>query len=105
MVVHGWQFLTWNLWVAIGIVIYLAFIAAAIIAWRKRPRRPARDRHTAEPDRRPAGASGRGAARGGSLVVPVCPARTTGPKAPADAAWPPGSGDPRHRQRAGRYGH
>ncbi len=41
MVVHGWQLLTWNLWVAIGIVIYLALIAAAVLAWRKRPRRPA----------------------------------------------------------------
>ncbi len=39
MVVHGWQLLTWNLWVAVGIVIYLALIAAAIVAWRKRPRR------------------------------------------------------------------
>jgi hypothetical protein len=39
MVVHGWQLLTWNLWVAVGVVIYLALIAAAIVAWRKRPRR------------------------------------------------------------------
>jgi alpha-1,2-mannosyltransferase len=39
MVVHGWQLLTWNLWVAVGIVVYLALIAAAIVAWRKRPRR------------------------------------------------------------------
>jgi alpha-1,2-mannosyltransferase len=39
MVVHGWQLLTWNLWVVIGLVIYLAFVAEAIIAWRKRPRR------------------------------------------------------------------
>jgi alpha-1,2-mannosyltransferase len=38
-VVHGWQVLTWNLWVAIGIVVYLALVAAAIVAWRKRPRR------------------------------------------------------------------
>ena len=40
MVVHGWQLLTWNLWVAIGIVIYLALITAAVLAWRKRPRLP-----------------------------------------------------------------
>jgi alpha-1,2-mannosyltransferase len=39
MVVRGWQLLTWNLWVAVGVVIYLALIAAAIVAWRKRPRR------------------------------------------------------------------
>jgi hypothetical protein len=39
MVVHGWQLLTWNLWVVVGLVIYLAFVAEAIIAWRKRPRR------------------------------------------------------------------
>ncbi|HEX5188165.1 MAG TPA: glycosyltransferase 87 family protein [Streptosporangiaceae bacterium] len=37
--VHGWQVLTWNLWVAIGMVIYLALVAAAIVAWRVRPRR------------------------------------------------------------------
>jgi alpha-1,2-mannosyltransferase len=37
-VVHGWQVLTWNLWVAVGIVIYLALVAAAIVAWRRRPR-------------------------------------------------------------------
>jgi alpha-1,2-mannosyltransferase len=40
MVVHGWQLLTWNLWVVIGLVIYLAFVVEAIVAWRKRPRRP-----------------------------------------------------------------
>ncbi|MGN6678308.1 MAG: glycosyltransferase 87 family protein [Streptosporangiaceae bacterium] len=39
MVVHGWQLLTWNLWVAIGIAMYLALIAVAIVAWRRRPRR------------------------------------------------------------------
>jgi alpha-1,2-mannosyltransferase len=38
-VVHGWQLLTWNLWVVIGIVVYLALVAAAIVTWRKRPRR------------------------------------------------------------------
>jgi alpha-1,2-mannosyltransferase len=37
-VVHGWQLLTWNLWVAVGIVIYLGLLASAIVAWRKRPR-------------------------------------------------------------------
>jgi hypothetical protein len=39
MVVHGWQLLTWNLWVAVGIVIYLGLLAAAVMAWRIRPRR------------------------------------------------------------------
>jgi len=39
MVVHGWQLLTWNLWVAIGIAMYLALIAVAVVAWRRRPRR------------------------------------------------------------------
>ncbi len=39
MVVHGWQLLTWNLWVVIGIVMYLALIAVAIVTWLKRPRR------------------------------------------------------------------
>jgi alpha-1,2-mannosyltransferase len=38
-VVHGWQLLTWNLWVVIGIVVYLALVAAAIVTWRRRPRR------------------------------------------------------------------
>jgi alpha-1,2-mannosyltransferase len=37
-VVHGWQLLTWNLWVAVGIAIYLGLLASAIVAWRKRPR-------------------------------------------------------------------
>ncbi len=31
MVLHGWQVLTWNLWVAVGIVIYLALLAAAAV--------------------------------------------------------------------------
>ena len=39
MVVHGWQLLTWNLWVAIGIAMYLALIAVAVVGWRRRPRR------------------------------------------------------------------
>jgi len=38
-VVHGWQLLTWNLWVAVGSVIYLALIVTAIVAWRKWPTR------------------------------------------------------------------
>jgi alpha-1,2-mannosyltransferase len=38
-VVHGWQLLTWNLWVVVGIAIYLGLLASAIVAWRKRPRR------------------------------------------------------------------
>jgi len=36
-VVHGWQLLTWNLWVAVGLVIYLGLLAAAVLAWRGRP--------------------------------------------------------------------
>src|SRR5258706_8303767 len=39
MVVHGWNLLTWNLWVAVGAVIYLGLLAAAIRVWRARPRR------------------------------------------------------------------
>jgi alpha-1,2-mannosyltransferase len=39
MVVQGWQLLTWNLWVAVGVVIYLGLLAAAVVAWRTRPRR------------------------------------------------------------------
>ena len=38
MVVHGWNLLTWNLWVAVGAVIYLGLLAAAIRVWRARPR-------------------------------------------------------------------
>ena len=36
--VHGWQLLTWNLWIAVGGVLYLALLVTAIIAWRRRPR-------------------------------------------------------------------
>jgi hypothetical protein len=39
-VVHGWQLLTWNLFVAVGVVIYLGLLAAAVVAWRARPRPP-----------------------------------------------------------------
>src|SRR5260370_35703029 len=39
VVVHGWQLLTWNLWIAVGIVIYLGLLAAAARAWRTRTRR------------------------------------------------------------------
>jgi hypothetical protein len=38
MVVHGWQLLTWNLWVAVGSMIYLALIVTAVVNWRKRER-------------------------------------------------------------------
>jgi alpha-1,2-mannosyltransferase len=41
MVVHGWQLLTWNLWVVVGILVYLGLLASAIVAWRRRPRRRA----------------------------------------------------------------
>ncbi|HEX9064518.1 MAG TPA: glycosyltransferase 87 family protein [Streptosporangiaceae bacterium] len=37
-IVHGWQLLTWNLWVAVGSVIYLALLATAVVVWRRRPR-------------------------------------------------------------------
>jgi alpha-1,2-mannosyltransferase len=40
-VVHGWQLLTWNLWVAVGVVIYLGLLVEAAVAWRTR-RRPRR---------------------------------------------------------------
>ncbi len=39
VVVHGWQLLTWNLWIAVGIVIYLGLLAAAVRARRTRTRR------------------------------------------------------------------
>jgi hypothetical protein len=39
MVLHGWKLLTWNLWVVVGIVIYLALLVAAVVAWPKRPQR------------------------------------------------------------------
>ena len=39
MVLHGWKLLTWNLWVVVGIVIYLALLVAAFVAWPKRPQR------------------------------------------------------------------
>jgi alpha-1,2-mannosyltransferase len=38
MVVHGWQVLTWNLWVAVGSVLYLALIVTAVVSWRNRQR-------------------------------------------------------------------
>jgi len=37
-VVHSWELLTWNLWVTVGVVIYLGLLAAAAVAWYKRPR-------------------------------------------------------------------
>src|SRR5215813_12575862 len=30
MVVHGWQLLTWNLWVTVGVVIYLGLLVATV---------------------------------------------------------------------------
>jgi alpha-1,2-mannosyltransferase len=35
---HGWKLLTWNLFVAVGCVIYLVLLACAWPAWRNRPR-------------------------------------------------------------------
>jgi alpha-1,2-mannosyltransferase len=37
-VVHGWQLLSWNLWVVVGSAIYLALIVTAVVSWRKRVR-------------------------------------------------------------------
>ena len=37
MVLHGWKLLTWNLWVVVGLVIYLALLVAAVVTWRQRP--------------------------------------------------------------------
>jgi len=39
-VLHGWQLLTWNLFVAIGVVIFLTMLACAWPIWRHRPRPP-----------------------------------------------------------------
>jgi len=39
MVVHGWQLLTWNLWVAVGSLMYVALIVTAVLSWRRRERR------------------------------------------------------------------
>ncbi len=39
-VVHGWQVLTWNLWVAVGSVVYLALLASAVVLWLRLPRAP-----------------------------------------------------------------
>jgi alpha-1,2-mannosyltransferase len=35
---HGWQLLTWNLFVAVGAVLYLGMLVVAALAWRRRPR-------------------------------------------------------------------
>jgi len=37
-IVHGWQLLTWNLWIAVGSVIYLALLVMAVVSWRRRAR-------------------------------------------------------------------
>ncbi|HUZ52019.1 MAG TPA: glycosyltransferase 87 family protein [Streptosporangiaceae bacterium] len=49
MVLHGWKLLTWNLWVVVGIVIYLALLVAAVVAWRKRPQRAVKVKAAAAP--------------------------------------------------------
>ena len=49
MVLHGWKLLTWNLWVVSGLVIYLALLVAAVLAWRKRPRRVVKVKAAAAP--------------------------------------------------------
>jgi alpha-1,2-mannosyltransferase len=40
--VHGWQLLTWNLWIAVGSVIYLTLATRAVVVWRQRRRAAAR---------------------------------------------------------------
>jgi alpha-1,2-mannosyltransferase len=37
-VVHGWQLLTWNLWIAVGSVVYLVLVTMAVVVWRHRGR-------------------------------------------------------------------
>jgi len=37
---HGWQLLTWNLFVAAGGAAWLALLAGAWLAWRRRPKAP-----------------------------------------------------------------
>ena len=32
---HGWQLLTWNLYIAGGAVVFLAMVAAAVVIWRR----------------------------------------------------------------------
>ncbi|HUD35931.1 MAG TPA: glycosyltransferase 87 family protein [Streptosporangiaceae bacterium] len=38
---HGWQLLSYNLFVLTGLVIYLIMLAASVLAWRKPPSEPA----------------------------------------------------------------
>ncbi len=38
--IHGWQTLTWNLFVIAGLVIYLIMVVTAILVWIRRPRPP-----------------------------------------------------------------
>ena len=49
MVLHGWKLLTWNLWVVVGIVIYLALLVSVVAAWRKRPQRAVKVKPAAAP--------------------------------------------------------
>jgi alpha-1,2-mannosyltransferase len=35
---HGWQLVSWNLFVVVGLVIFLVLVAWAWLAWRSRPR-------------------------------------------------------------------
>ena len=49
MVLHGWKLLTWNLWVVAGIVIYLALLVAAVVAWPKRPQRAVKAKAASAP--------------------------------------------------------
>lgn len=69
---HGWKLLGWNLFVAVGCVIYLALAAWAWPAWRKRPRLAEPPGPTASPIGAllaRADAVLKGAGRPGSLVA------------------------------------
>jgi hypothetical protein len=89
--VHGWQLLTWNLWVAIGIVMYLALIAVAIAGWRRRPRRQLT---VVTPEKSPIDAllaRADAVLRGGTLVgVPGQDDKSAG-SSQANASWKAGS--------------
>jgi alpha-1,2-mannosyltransferase len=49
MVLHGWKLLSWNLWVVVGLVIYLALLVAAVVAWPRRPQRAAKVKAASAP--------------------------------------------------------
>jgi alpha-1,2-mannosyltransferase len=53
--IHGWQLLTWNLFVVAGIVIYLVMMVTAVLVWVRRPKPPpgTDDDDTADDDSAP----------------------------------------------------